>query len=158
MLAKKHNHPTQGVAKDEMAQDGYCNDAYCALPMEARDKDTANVFFFKAMLRGRDLLLQDGAMLMEELPSCVFLSHPIFSHSMWKEFRHRMLRVQANDGSLVKLEQANDTMALKMAVHGIAHTIMGKLDRLSKPAAPNNSRLDKLCQPKECASNASKWQ
>ena len=59
--------------------------------------------------------------------------------------------------SLVKLEQANDIMELKMAVHGVADSIMGKLDRLSKLDAPKN-RLDKLCHPKECASNASKWQ
>jgi len=106
-------------------------DAYSALPMEARDKDTAIAFFLEAMLRGRDILLQDCAVLMEELPSCALWRHPVFKHPMWKEFQQRILHVQATDDSLVKLEQANDMMELKMAVHGVAHSIMGKLDSLS---------------------------
>jgi len=101
-------------------------DAYSALPMEARDKDIAIAFFLEAMLRGRDILLQDCVVLMEKLPSCALWRHP-----MWKEFQQRILHVQATDDSLVKLEQANDMMELKMAVHGVAHSIMGKLDSLS---------------------------
>ena len=45
-------------------------DAYSALPVEARDKDTTIAFFLEAMLRGGDILLQDCAVLMEELPTC----------------------------------------------------------------------------------------
>ena len=106
-------------------------DAYSALPMEARDKDTAIAFFLEAMLRGRDILLQDCAVLMEELPTCALWRHPVFSHPMWEEFQQRVLHVHTTDDSLVKLEQASDIMELKMAVHGVAHSIMGKLDSLS---------------------------
>jgi len=103
-------------------------DAYDALPIRTRDKDTSLAFFLEALQRGREIILQDAAIVQDQVPDCALWQHDVFKHPMWAEFKEKVLAAEKGGDDMKPVGTIEDLQQLAGIVQGSLARLHNKVD------------------------------